>query len=169
MESMEQVEVKLLEYTFKFKRMLWREDFAIKFPPNKDPQRVMLAAALLEVSNLKPKDFDDALRVMDAIPAAIVNRVFRIWRGSFPSSRRFTVSKLYRAPAPVTYVRKMEEIEDREDVVHDRLVEEMESKFGPKELADARDIERKIMTAAQRKEGGYKGAVPATKGDHGGN
>jgi len=164
---MEQVEVKLLNYTFRFKRMLWREDFAIKFPPNKDPQRVMLGAALLEVSGLKPKDIDEALRVMDAIPAAIVNRVFRICRGSFPPSRRYSVSKLYHAPAPVTYVRKMEEEEDREDVVHDRLVQEMESRFGPKELAETRDIERQIVAAAKRKEGGYRGAVPATKDSHG--
>jgi len=123
----------------------------------------MLAHALLEVSNLKPKDSEEAMRVMDAIPAAIINRVFRIWRGSFPPSQRFTVSKLYKAPAPAAYVKRIEEDEDRENVAHDKTVREMENKFGMQDVEDAREIDNRILAAARRREGGFKGAVPATE------
>ncbi len=87
MAQVEQVEVKLLKYTFQFKRLRWREEFAIKFPPKASPQRIILAHALLEVSGIKPKTSDEAIKVMDAIPMAIVERVFSIWRGTFPPAR----------------------------------------------------------------------------------
>ena len=104
------------------------------------------------------------MRVMAAIPAAIVDRVFKIWRASFPPARKFTTSKLYCAPEPSQYSRKMEVEEKEEDVIHDRTVREMESKFGPQEIAETQNLERQILAAAQRKEGGgYRGAVAATE------
>ncbi len=163
MEPMEQVEVKLLNYTFKFKRMRWQEEFAINFPKDKDPKRVMLAHALLEVSKMKPANVDEALRVMDAIPSAIVTRVFRIWKGSlFPPSRRFTISKLFRAPAPLVHQRQMQRQEDDEDSAHDQLVQNMEAKFGLKEIEETRELNKKILAAAKKPDGGFKGAVVAT-------
>jgi hypothetical protein len=167
MESIEQVEVKLLNYTFKFKRMRWREHAAIKFEKGKDPQRILLAHALLEVAGIKPKIFDESLRVMGAVPAAIVDRVFKIWRSSFPPARKFTTSKLYCAPEPLQYDRKIDIEGDEEDATHDRTMRELESKFGPKEVAETRSLEQQILAAAQRKEGGFRGAIPATEDKHG--
>jgi hypothetical protein len=43
----------------------------------------------------------------------------------------------------------------------------MESKFGPQEIAETRNLERQILVAAQRKEGGFRGAVVATEDEHG--
>lgn len=163
MEQTEQVEVRLLNYTFKFKRMRWQEEFSIKFPPKKNMQRVMLAYALLEVSGVRPKDVEEALRVMDAVPSAIISRVFRIWKGSFPAARRFTTLRLYAAPDPTAYVKRREEEEEEEESAHDRAVQQMESKFAPEDIAETRKLNLEILKAARRKEGGYRGAVPATE------
>lgn len=163
METLEQVEVKLLNYTFRFKRVRWQEQAAIHFDKKKDPQRVLLAHALLEVSGIKPKDAAEAIRVMDAIPAAIINRVFKLWRGSFPPARRFTTSRLYRAPEPSQYSTHIQMDEEEEDVEHDKVVSSMESKFGLQEVAETRDLNHRILSAARRREGGYRGAVPATE------
>jgi len=160
MEQLEQVEVKLLNYTFQFKKMRWREHAAIKFEKGKDPQRILLAHALLTVSGIKPS-FEEAMRVMAAIPAPYVDRVFKVWRSSFPPARKFTTSMLYCAPEPVQLD------EGEEDVVHDRSMQEMESKFGSQELAETRELEQRILLAAQRKEGGYRGAVRATEDKNG--
>lgn len=161
--TVEIVEVKLLSYKFQFRRIRWREQAAIHFDKKKDPQRVLLAHALLEVSGIKPKDSAEAVRVMDAIPAAIVTRVFKLWRGSFPPARRFTTSRLYRAPEPSQYSTHIRIDEQEEDFEHDRVVSSMESKFGLQEVAETRDLNQKILSAARRREGGFRGAVPATE------
>jgi hypothetical protein len=158
-----EVEVKLLKYTFRFKRLLWREEFAIKFPPKANPQRVVLAHALLEVSGIKPKDADEAKRVLDAVPMAIVERVYRIWKGSFGPARRFTASRLYRAPDPVSYTRKVDETERDEDTAHDQMMRRAESKFGTQQMAETRELEKKILDAAKKKDGGFRGAIHATE------
>jgi hypothetical protein len=162
-QQIKQVEVKLLQYRFVFRKLVWREEFAVKFPPKANPQRVMLAHALLEVSGIKPKNVEEALRVLDAVPIAIVERVFRIWRGSFPASRRFTSSRLYKAPEPITYAKRVEEIENEESTAHDRMMKAAESKFGSHQLAEVREIEQKILEGAKKRDGGYRGAIPATE------
>jgi len=128
----------------------------------------MLAHALLGVSGLTPKNIEESLRIMDSIPPAIVERVFKIWRGSFPPARKFTTTKLYCAPEPTQYVRQIEVDEQNEDEAHDNLVRSMESKFGPQEVAETRELEQKILTAARRKDGGYRGATRPTEERHGG-
>ena len=162
----QQVEVKLLKYVFQFRGIKWREHASIPFTKGKDHQRLLLAYALLTVAGIKPKNVEEATRVMDAIPAAIVDRVFKIWRASFPPARKFTTSKLYCAPKPSQYSKQIELDDEEEDVVHDKTMREMESKFGHQELAETRELERKILAASQRKEGGYLGAVVATEDKH---
>jgi hypothetical protein len=166
MEQMEQVEVKLLKYTFLFKRMRWLDDSTIKFE-GRNSQRVVLAHALLKVSGITPKDLQEALRVMDAIPAAIVDRVFRLWRGSFPPARKFTTSNLYKAPDTQQYEAKVEADTNEEEVQHDKLMQEMQSKFGPEEMAEAQELNQHILNAARRRDGGYRGAIPVSEGKHG--
>jgi ribonuclease D len=163
----ETAEVKLLSYRFIFKKMRWREHAAIKFEKGKDPQRIILAHALLEVAGIKPKNVAESMRVMDAVPAAIVERVFKIWRAAFPPARKFTTSKLYCAPEPSQYDKQIVREEDEETAVHDRTMREMESKFGPQEIAETKNLERQILSAAQRKDGGFRGAVVATEDKHG--
>ena len=162
MGQIEQVEVKLLNYIFKFRRLTWREEFAITFPKGGNPQRVILAAALAEVSGLVPKNFEEALKVFDVVPNAIITRVFKIWKGSFPPSRRFTVSKLYRAPEPTLYNRVVDSDEIKEDQSHSRAIAAMEAKFGAKEIAETRALEKQILNSARQGDG-FKGATAATE------
>ncbi len=162
MEQAEFVEVNLLKYIFKFKRMRWREEFAISVPPKASPQRIILAHALVEVSGIKPKTVSEAIQVMDSVPMAIVERVFRIWKGSFPPARYFTSSRLYKAPEPLAYARQQveEEITDNE---HDRAMKAAESKFDSQQIRETKELEKKIIAGAQRREGGYRGPVMATR------
>jgi len=162
MTQVEQVEVKLLKYTFQFKRLRWRQEFAIKFPPKSTPQRIILAHALLEVSGIQPKTLDEAIKVMEAVPMAIVVRVFRIWKGTFPPARYFTSSQLYVAPEPLSYIKKLSDDMEKDESDHDRNIRSAESKFGSQQLKETRELEQKILAGAQRKEGGYRGAIIAT-------
>jgi hypothetical protein len=160
-----EVEVKLLKYTFRFKRLLWREEFAIRFPPKANPQRVVLSHALLEVSGIKPKNYAEASKVLDAVPMAIVERVYRIWKGSFPAARRFTASRLYKAPEPNNYTKRLDESEREESTAHDEVMRKAESQFGPQQMAETRELEQKILTAAKKRDGGYRGATLASTGE----
>ena len=153
------VDVKLANYQYRFKRLRWREEFAIVFPPNKDPYRVVLANALVEVSGLKIKSLEEAFKVLDAVPSAIVERIFKIYKGSLPASRRFVTAGLYKAPLPSQYIRHQVESEEEVGKQADKVVQQMESKFGKKELDEAREIDRQILTGAKKQDGGYRGAV----------
>lgn len=159
MDTTDQVEVKLLQYIFKFKRLKWREEFAIIFPPKVSPQRIVLSHALLDVSGIVPKTPEEAMKVLNAVPIALVERVYRIWKGSFPASRKFTTSRLYKAPEPVVYNQKMVEREGSQLSEEDRAIV---SKYGVDQLAESRDIQERIRLAAKKKEGGYLGADTAT-------
>lgn len=152
---MDTIEVKLLKYNFTFKRLKWREEFAIKFQPKKDPIRVVLAYALIEVAGIKPKDLIEAQRVIDAIPTAIATRVWKIYKGGFPASRKFITGSLYKAPDVNTFIARVEEEQEGSEAqaVHDRAMQEMESKFSPEDLKTTRENDRKIFEAAQKRGG----------------
>jgi hypothetical protein len=162
MKQLDQVEIKLLNYAFKFKKLYWREEFAIKLTPESYPPRIILAHALLEVSGIVPTDANEALRVLDAMPIAIVDRVYRIWKGSFPASRRFTASRLYKAPEPLFFANRAEIVKDEGDSEHDRMMRSAEAKFGSQQMNETRELEAKILSAAKTRNGGYRGATLAT-------
>ena len=152
---MQIIEVKLLQYEFKFRRLTWREEFAIKQVPQRDPVRVYLAHALDEVSGLRPKDATEAMRVMDAVPLAIVNRVWKLYKGGFPASRRFFTGSLYTAPDTRVFMNKVADDSDGKaaNAAHDSAVSAMESKFSEEELRTERDNDRKIFEAVKQRNG----------------
>jgi hypothetical protein len=151
---MESVEVKLLNYKFRFKRLRWREEFSIKFEPKQDPYRVILAYALETISGLPAGSVAEAYRVFEAMPSAIVSRVYKIYKGSLTSPRRFVTAGLYKAPEPSVYVNRVVEDEAKQETEVDKVAQRMESTFGKKELDEAREIDQKIIQAS-----GYRGAV----------
>src|SRR5271166_4912834 len=124
---MDLIEVKLLDYIFRFKRMPWKEEFAIKFPKKKDQTRVYLAHALVEVSGLSIKSFEEATKVIDSLPTAISMRVFRIFKGQVPPNRKFSTAALYRAPEPANYNVLTEEVQTERDELADRAAAAMEA------------------------------------------
>lgn len=148
------VEVKLLNYTFRFKKLTWREEFTIKFPVGKDQKRVYLAHALVEISGSKLTSFAEATRVVDSLPTAISSRVFRIYKGQFPPNRRFATASLFKAPEPNKYNVILEKDEEDRDKLADQARIRLESQFGRKELDQAAEIDRKILGAS-----GLRGAI----------
>lgn len=150
---METIEVILLNYRFLFKRLYWKGEFALQ-AEGRDERRVLLAAALTEVSGLKVESFDDAYRVLKALPTPILHRVFLIYKGKQPNTRQFTTRNLYKAPEPVAYgIRLSEEAETAERRA-DAVVKRMEQQFGPEELKEAAEVDRQIVAASK-----YRGAV----------
>lgn len=142
---MNTVEVRLLNYRFRFVEMKWKKEFGIKFDPAKDRLRTILAHALDEVSGLKVKSIADATRIFEAIPFAVVYRIFLIYTGSLPEPKLFKTMGLYKAPEPNRFMRRIEEAEEQREKVMDRVEEEMAAKFGRKELNEARKLELEML------------------------
>src|SRR5208282_5613423 len=106
------VEVRLLRYKFRFRNLTWREELHLTIPPGKNPTRIVLAHALEDVSGLPVKSVEEAAKVFAAMPIPVVSRVYRIYKGLLPASRRFETAGLYRAPDPSVYVKRVAEDDD---------------------------------------------------------
>lgn len=138
------VEIKLLKYKFRFRQLTWREEIGIKIEPHKNRLRSLLSHALVEVSGLKIDTAESAIKVLDAIPASVIQRVFILWRDAAPAPRLFSTVGLYKAPAPNQFVKEFEKVEEQREHIMDMVEQEMEKKFGRKELEEARQIERQM-------------------------
>ena len=163
------VEISLLTYKFRFKRLFWREELGVRPGKGRDPVRAILAHALTEVSGLKPDSVGEANKVIDAIPEAIVTRVWKVYRGSMPPARHFSTVDLYRAPEPSIHMARIQE-EDVVDDAHDRVVREMENRFGKREVAEEAELSRRVLDAARKgKNAGFAGVSHPTPdgGPHG--
>jgi len=152
------IDIQLAQYSFKFRPLFWREEFALK-SGKRDPRRVVLAAALTEVSGLPVNDFGEAYRVLDAVSTTLIERMFIIYKGTLSDDRKFTTQNLYKAPEPSDYVNRVEMEEDRADKKVDVVMQRMEEQFTKEELEEAKEVDRQILAGAQAK-GGYRGAVP---------
>jgi hypothetical protein len=152
------IEVKLLHYTFQFRRMTWREEFALKFG-KEDPRKVTLAASLDNVSGLKIDKIEDALRIFKTIPEAVLQRAYIIYRYKLPKTRIFSTRELYKAPEPVKHQVRVQEIEEKQEEAVDVLHRQMEATFGRKDLQEQRELEAEILKKSD-KRGAVKGATP---------
>jgi hypothetical protein len=150
MDSPGKFEVKLLQYAFVFHNLKWREEFNIKFG-KKDRLRTILAHALDEVSGIKVGSVDEAQRVLDAIPSAVIYRIFILYKGNLKTFRSFTTIGLWKAPEPSKLIKKIEEAEEEREHIMDRVEREMEAKFGRKELAEARKMELEVLKASPKR------------------
>jgi hypothetical protein len=140
------IEVKLLKYVFQFRRLSWREEFALKFG-KEDPRKVTLAAALDNVSGTKTT-FEDAMRIFGTIPPAVMQRAYIIYRYKLPKARIFSTRHLYKAPEPLVVMRRVEEEETQQDQAADALHRQMENTFGREELKEQQNLEREIFRKA---------------------
>jgi hypothetical protein len=147
------IEVKLLHYTFQFRRLTWREEFTLKFG-NEDPRRITLAAALDNVSGLKIEKFEDALKIFKPIPTSVLQRAYIIYRYKLPKARLFTTRDLYKAPEPTVHAVRVQEAEDQQEEAVDTLHRQMEATFGRKDLQEQRDLENEIL-----RKSGKRGAI----------
>ena len=154
---MDTVEVKILQYTFHFRQLSWREEAVIKFDKPENRLRVLLAHSMTDVSGLPVTSVEDAMKVLRAIPATVIQRMWVIFKGSLPMPRRFSTVGLYKAPSPGNFVKRIEQVEAQREAVMDRVEMEMEQKFGQRELAEAREVERQMMRNSK-----MRGATRAT-------
>lgn len=157
---MDTVEVKLLKYAFRFRKLAWREEFAIKFEPKESKLRTVLAHALVEVSGFPINTVDDAKRVLTPIPSSIIDRVFIIYKGSLRSARSFSTMGLYRAPEPKKFTKKVKEVERERDKIMDKVEGEIERKFGRQAIMEAREVENQML---KRNHRGLTKATPEKK------
>jgi hypothetical protein len=161
------IDVTLLRYKFRFRRLSWREELAMRRDRDKkkDPVRQFLSQALHDVSGLIPPSLEKSEEVVSSIPEAIVARVWKVYRGSLPPSRMFTTTELYQAPEPSVRQYHIAEEDMLEDSLHDRAIREMESRYGKQEVAEEADLSRRVLEAARR--GGSKFAPATPEGGKG--
>jgi hypothetical protein len=152
---METVEVKILQYTFRFRQLTWREETSFKFPKEDDRLRTILSYALAEVSGLKVQTQPDAMKVLKALPASVIQRVFILYKGSFPIPRRFATMGLYKAPEPGKMIQRIQEVEEHRDQILDKVERELGSKFDKQDLRDSLEAER-IMLRNSKMRGATK-------------
>jgi hypothetical protein len=157
---MEPIEVKILQYTFQFRQLSWREENAIVYTKGEDRLKTILSYALVEVSGLKVKSREEAMKVLRPLPSAVVQRCFVMYKGSFPMPRRFSTMGLYKAPEPGRLVKRMEEVEQQRDHIMDKVEQELEAKFGRRELDETLAAEREML-----KNSGGRGLTKATPDD----
>jgi hypothetical protein len=148
------VEVKLLNYKFRFRKIHWREETGLNVSPGKSGVRPILIAALEEISGLKVSNSTEAAKVINALPLPVVNRVFLIYKGSLPPNRKFETAALYKTPAPSIYFKRAAVDDDVIDAATDRVMRKMEQDFGKQELEEAAEIDRQILKGSK-----YRGAV----------
>jgi hypothetical protein len=156
------VEVKLLNYTFHFRKLTWREESSLKIPKGKSQVRPVLAAALVNVSGLEVKSPEEAGRVVAALPQPVAERVYRIYKGLLPPNWKFETAGLYRAPEPSIYVKRVVAEDDVIDEASDRVMKKMEQDFGKEELREAAEIDRQIVKGSK-----LRGAVRLIPTDRG--
>jgi len=157
---METVEIKILQYVFVFARLNWREEFSVKFPEKSNPYRVLLSYALQSVSGLPVNSLEEASKIIDSLPNPIMTRVYKVWKGSFPASRKFITASLYKAPEPLEHSKIVEQEERELEQQADSSVAMMEAKFGKNEVYEARKLSERILKASN-----LAGATPATPED----
>lgn len=143
------VDVQLLKYKFKFRKLTWREESALKIPAKVHPYRVVLATALVEVSGLSIGSPEEAMKVVGRLPLPVLNRVFMIYKGKLPEDRRFETVNLYKAPEPANYVQRVMEDEEAMEPTVDEAVRRMETQFTRRELAEAAEVDRKIVQGSK--------------------
>ncbi len=143
------VEIPLNKFVYRFRRLTWREELQMKFVPKDDQRRVVLATALHNVSGLALSR-SDARKAVQALPEAVLWRVWVLYRADLPADRYYTSGGLYAAPDPNTHRAQIEVEERRADAVTDRAMAEVERQFGGKGVTDAMDISQRMFEQARR-------------------
>jgi hypothetical protein len=143
------VEVQLLKYKFRFRKLDWREEVALQMPPKVHPLRVILAAVLVDVSGLPVSSPEEAMKIIRKLPIPVLNRVYMIYKDKLPKTRLFETVNLFQAPEPSLYIERVADDEAAAEPTVDEAVRRMEQQFGKQELAEAAAIDRKIVQGSK--------------------
>jgi hypothetical protein len=146
------LEFPLQQFNLKFKALNWREEFAVDCSKGKDSRRVLLSAALAEVSGLQIQTFEEAYRILETLPSQVIGRVFVMYKGSLPKPKTFKLTPLYKAPEPSSYMNRVAEDENKEDDRHEQVMRD--TRFSAQELKEAEEADQRVMRAS-----GMRGAT----------
>jgi hypothetical protein len=141
------LEFPLQQFNLKFKSLSWREEFAIDYSKGKDSRRVLLAAALAEVSGLQIQTFEEAHRILETLPSTVIGRVFVMYKGSLPPPRVFKITPVYKAPEPSSYLNRVIEDEEKDSDKHEQMMRD--TRFSSQELREAEEVDQKVMRASK--------------------
>jgi hypothetical protein len=156
---MDTVEITLLDYKVRFRKLSWREEFAL--PPGSGGLQIM-AAAMVDVSGLPVATVADARRILDAVPPTILRRVWILYKAGIPAPLFFHTVNLYTAPDVRAFHRKIEEEDGERDRTADAAVAQVRSRFGARAVAEQDAIGQQILANA-KKDSGARALVPATE------
>jgi hypothetical protein len=145
------VEVQLNRYKYRFRKLTYSEEFGLELQPGDDARKVILAAAMTEVSGLPISSRDHALSILTVIPKPVLDRVWVLYKSGIPEDRFFTTKGLYRSPDTHQLSQIQAKSEEARSEVVDRAVSQMEAKFGRKEVQETLDIERRLFEDARRR------------------
>jgi hypothetical protein len=146
---MELVEIPLNRYRYNFRQLKWPEETRLKFLPGEDQRKVILAAALVDISGL-PIAGSDSRKVINAIPESVLWRIWVLYRGNLPSDRYFSSGGLYQAPDQNTHAEQNRLHEEQTEDVADRAFSEVERQFGVEGVEEARNITHRMFETARR-------------------
>lgn len=144
------VDVQLAQRTYTFRRLTWQEEVVV-YPtlgltPHVDPRRVLLAHMLVSVDGT-PVEFAQSLRLMRALRAPILDRVYVIALGKMPDRRILEGDDLYAAPAVKVFVKKVITEEEEAQEKHDDFLTGV---FGREEVEEEREMEAAILQASKK-------------------
>lgn len=145
------VDIRLNRYQYRFRRLTYREEFGLDHDPALDARKLVLAAAMTEVSGLPIASRADATLILSTIPMPVLNRVWVLYRAAMEEDRFFSTTNLYRAPEPHELRQLHEGSEERRAKVVDRTMDALEQKFGKQEVAEAMVVERRLLEDARRR------------------
>lgn len=153
------VTIPLNRYLYRFRKLTYREEFALAPGSGAEGRKAVLAAALTEVSGFTIPSAIEANRILGTVPVPVQNRLWVLYRAGVAEDRFFSTKGLYRAPDPRQLHRAQEETEDQRANAVDRSMAAMEQKFGRKEIAETMATERRLVEDARRR-GALQRATP---------
>jgi len=158
--STQLIEIPILNFKYHFRPLSWFDEFNITFPKGKNQRRILLAHALADVSDIPVENLDAALKVLDPIPTPLISRMFVVYRGNLRQSVKYAAAPLYKAPEPSAYAKRVREEGGDQEASMDRVHNQLETMYGPKEVAEARALEQAIVERSKDpKTGVPRGAI----------
>jgi hypothetical protein len=143
------VEVRLHSFLYRFRRLTWRQEAAVRPAEGEDYRDAVLAAALHDISGLLVNSLTDARAVVRKIPKTIRTRLWVVYRGNLDPDRYFTTRGLFEAPDHTAYNKRLVEAGDA-DV--DPAEAELTRRFGPAEVREARQMEQVMAAGALKNQ-----------------
>jgi hypothetical protein len=139
------VEITLGKFQFGFRELSWFEESTLKIA-DKDARRVVLAAALVKVNDLPIQSVKEAEEVLSAVGMPVIHRVFVTYKSKLRKPT-YQIAPLYKAPPAKEFKKQIDEKEEAVEAAIDPYMQD--TRFSPKELKEARDLDQRIIKSSK--------------------